>query len=115
MAREEKNVYDEYKSLNISETIQKQWRNDLFTTLLEQVKESGEESIFIRLYNITESRYNNENIVDLSESLYCVKYKDLKSKVCICEAVLGRKDISERSGMIFGAYNLNKKELAKDY
>lgn len=113
MGREEKEAYDEYKALNISNSVQEQWRQELFVTLLEEVKLNGEESIFIRLYNLTEPRYSKEKISELYEALNFVKYKDLKSKAYVCEAVLGRKDISERSGMIFGAYDLGERDIAK--
>ena len=41
-------------------------------------------------------------------------YANPKVNVCISETVLGRKDLSERSGMIFGAYDLGEQEMAKE-
>ena len=33
---------------------------------------------------------------------------------CICETVLGKKDLAERSSMIFLAYDLGEKEMLFD-
>lgn len=50
----------------------------------------------------------------MKEVLNEVNYENPIINACISETVLGRKDISERSGMVFGAYDLNEKEIAKE-
>jgi len=50
----------------------------------------------------------------LKEALYKVNYTNPKVNAYICEAILGRKDLSERSGMIFWAYDLGEYEMAKE-
>ena len=66
------------------------------------------------MYNLSENRHNRENLLILKESLHKVNYANPKVNVCISETVLGRKDLSERSGMIFGAYDLGEQEMAKE-
>ena len=113
MAREEKNTYDEYRQLNISELTQEKWRQELLMSLFDEIRHSGEENIFIKLYNIAESRLTKENLTILCDALGYVEFKDSKSRAYVCEAVLGRKDIKERSGLVFGAYDLGEQALAR--
>ena len=114
MAMEEKEVYENYKLLNISEKTVEKWRQELFINLWEQLKENGASDLFNRMYNLSENRHNRENLLILKEALHKVNYTNLKVNVCISETVLGRKDLSERSGMIFGAYDLGEQEMAKE-
>lgn len=114
MAREEKEAYENYKLLNISaETVEK-WRQELFLSLWEQLKENGTSDLFNRMYNLSENKHNKENLLILKEALHKVNYTNPKVNACISEIVLGRKDLSERSGMIFWAYDLGEQEIAKE-
>lgn len=114
MAREEKEAYENYKLLNISEETEERWRQELFLNLWEQLKENGSSDLFNRMYNISENIHNRENLLILKEALHKVNYVNPKVNVCISEAVLGRKELSERSGMIFWAYDLGEREIAKE-
>lgn len=114
MAREEKEVYEDYKLLNISEETVEKWRQELFLNLWQQLKEKGSSDLFNRMYNLSENRHNRENLLILKEALYKVNYANPKVNACISETVLGRKDFSERSGMIFWAYDLGEQEMAKE-
>lgn len=114
MAREEKEAYEGYKLLNISEEMAEEWRQELFFDLWEQLKESGASELFNRMYNLSENRHSRENLLILKEALYKVNYTNPKVNACICEVILGRKDLAERSGMIFWAYDLGEFEIAKE-
>lgn len=114
MAREEKEAYEGYKRLNISEEMAEEWRQELFFDLWEQLKESGASELFHRMYNLSENKHSRENLLILKEALYKVNYTNPKVNACICEAILGRKDLSERSGMIFWAYDLGEFEMTKE-
>ena len=46
MAREEKEAYESYKLLNIPEEMAEAWKQELFFTLWEQLKESGLDSFY---------------------------------------------------------------------
>ena len=72
MAREEKEVYENYKLLNISEETVENWRQELFLDLWEQLKETGASDLFNRMYNLSENRHNRENLLILKEALYKV-------------------------------------------
>lgn len=114
MAREEKDNYEKYKLLNIPlETVDK-WRQELFINLWEQLKENGSYVLFNRMYNIVENKHNKDNLLILKDALYKVNYLNQKVNASISETVLGRKDLSERSGMIFWAYDLDEQEIAKE-
>lgn len=114
MAREEKEAYESYKLLNIPEEMAEAWKQELFFSLWEQLKESGSSELFNRMCNLSENRHSRENLLILKEALYKVNYTNPKVNAYICEAILGRKDLSERSGMIFWAYDLGEYEMAKE-
>lgn len=50
----------------------------------------------------------------LKEALNKVSYTNPEVNACIVETVLGRKDLSQRSGMIFWAHDLGDQKLAKE-
>ncbi len=114
MAREEKEAYESYKLLNISADTLEKWRQELFLNLWEQLKVNGASDLFNRMYNLSENKHNRENLLILKEALHKVNYANPKVNACISETVLGRKEVSERSGMIFGAYDLGEQEIAKE-
>ena len=66
------------------------------------------------MYDISENKRSKDDLLILKESLYKVKYANAKVNACISETVLGRKNISERSGMIFWAYDIGEKEIANE-
>lgn len=114
MAREDKNVYENYKTLNLSRTIEDKWRQELFKILCEQLKETGESAFFNKMYHLAENFHNKESLVVMKEALNFIKYDNIEIKVAISETVIGRKEIAVRSGMIFWAYDLDEKELAEE-
>lgn len=114
MAREEMVAYENYKLLNISEETLEKWRQELFFNLWEQLKKSGESDLFHRMYNLSENRHDKENLMILKDALHSVNYVNAKVSVSISETVLGRKDLLERSGMIFWAYDLGEEETARE-
>lgn len=83
MAREEKNKYEKYKALEIS--------------------------------NEEEKSKSKENISIMEKTLEYIKYDSLEIKVSISETILGRKDISVRSGLVFAAYDLQENDLARRF
>lgn len=116
MAREEdKEVYKNYKLLGIPDIVEEEWREELFIVLWEQFKIERTGSLFDRMAEIAEKKYNNKMLFILKEALDEVDYENLQVRACISEAVIGRKALSERSGMIFGAYDIGEKDLAKDF
>ena len=114
MAREEKEIYDKFNKLNISDNLLEKWRRELFSCLYKQFKEGGSYELFNKMYDISENKRSKDDLLILKESLYKVKYANAKVNACISETVLGRKDISERSGMIFWAYDIGEKETANE-
>lgn len=114
MAREDKITYENYKALNISEKIENDWRQYLFSILYSEIKKIGDATLFTRMYHLLENMHNKENLYIMKDSLRYIKYNDLKTKAYVSETVIGRKDIEVRSGMIFWAYDIGEKEIAKE-
>ena len=116
MAREEdKEVYKDYKLLGIPDIVEEEWREELFIVLWEQLRIERTGRLFDRMAEIAEKKYNKKMLFILKEALDEVAYENLQVRACISEAVIGRKALSERSGMIFGAYDMGEKDLAKDF
>lgn len=113
MAREDQYAYEDYKALNISNKIEEDWRQELIKDLLIEIKKNGDASIFTRMYYLTENMHNKEKLVIMMGALEHIKYSDLKTKAYVSETLIGRKDIAVRSGMIFWAYDIGEKEMAR--
>ena len=116
MEREEgREVYKDYKLLSIPDIVEEEWREELFIVLWEQFKIERTGSLFNKMAKIAEKKYYKKMLFILKEALDDVAYENLQVRACISEAVIGRKTLSERSGMIFGAYDMGEKDLAKDF
>ena len=113
MAREEKEAYENYKKLNISSSTENKWKKELFISLAKQLKISGESELFNRMYNLSDNQHDKERLVALIQALNEVVLKDSKTIAIVCETVLGRKALSERTGMVFWAYDLGEQEKKK--
>ena len=94
---------------------EEEWREELFIVLWEQLRIERTGRLFDRMAEIAEKKYNKKMLFILKEALDEVAYENLQVRACISEAVIGRKALSERSGMIFGAYDIGEKDLAKDF
>ncbi len=118
MAREDQPFYEEYRKLNISEEMEEKWLQELFDHLKDQLKSKGSVDLFNRLYDLAEDghryRYNRDRLLDLKEALAFVKYDNLQDNAIISETIIGRLVLSERSGMIFWAFDLGEYEIAKE-
>lgn len=114
IAREEKEAYENYRNLNVSNVIENGWKKELFIILAQQLKTSGESELFNRMYNLSENQHDKENLIILRQALSDVVFKDFETIACVSETVLGRKEVSLRSGMVFWAYDLGEREIAKE-
>ena len=114
MARDDKDAYENYMSLNISREIENDWRQDLFNILSSEIKKIGDAALFTRMYYLLENMHNKEKLYIMKDLLKYVRYNDLKTKAYVSETVIGRKDIVVRSGMIFWAYDVGEKDVAKE-
>ena len=113
MAREEKEAYEQIKLLNISEKTFESWRQELFLQLWNELKENGKSDLFNRMYNLADYSHNKENLLILAEALHYINYINQNVNALISETVLGRKELKERSGLIFWAYDLGEEEIAR--
>lgn len=114
MAREDKKAYEDYKALNLPRTIEEEWSREFFFILYEQLKATGDSAVFNKMYHIADKLHDKESLVNIKEALSFIRFDDIENRLSIAEAVIGRKDITARSGMIFWAYDLGDKELATE-
>lgn len=113
MAREEKSKYEKYKILEISNEEEEKWKQEQFLNLSEQIKTTGDSITFNKMYNLSEKSKSKENIGIMEKVLKYIKYDNLEIKVSVSETILGRKDISVRSGLVFWSYDLEEYDLAR--
>lgn len=113
LAREEKSKYEEYKSLEISNEVEEKWKQEQFLILYEQIKITGDATLFNRMYDYLEKSKNN--IAIMENALNYIKYDTLDIKASVAETILGRKDIAVRSGLVFFAYDLKEYDLARRF
>lgn len=109
MAREDLTKYTLYKELNIDKLLEQQWRMEVIENLVAILKETGDINIFNQIYDLSVSFHDKERLELLIENLNYIKIKDIKLSLCIAETIMGRKDLFERSGMIFWAYDIGAK------
>lgn len=115
MAREDQIAYQQYMALKLPKKIEAEWKKELLTTLFEQLKKTGDSFTFNRMYHIVENFKNKESLFIMKNALNYIRFDNLEEKLCVAESLIGRSDITERSGMIFGAYDLSEKELAAEF
>lgn len=115
MAREEeKEVYEAYKLLDVPDSMEKEWRKERFDILRERLKREGTGSLFNKMFEIAEKERDRKMLFILKEVLNEIDYENIQIRACISETVIGRKALSERSGMVFLAYDIGERVLAKE-
>lgn len=60
MAREEKEAYENYKKLNVSEETVEKWRQEIFYDLWGQLEINGSSVLFNKMYSLLESKHNKK-------------------------------------------------------
>ena len=113
--REGQIAYNQYMALKLPKKIEAEWKKELLITLFEQLKETGDSFTFNRMYHIIENFKNKESLFIMKDALKYIRFDNLEEKLCVAESLIGRSVITERSGMIFGAYDLGEKELAAEF
>lgn len=124
MARENLEQYEKYKALKIPKETEKEWRGDEFFKHLNIVEANIESNgeLFEVWYNINNMCELVEDIKDIN--LIKLIYKlivdlferlSINNRIIIAETIIGRKNISCRSGLIFLSYDLNDKELSNSF
>lgn len=66
------------------------------------------------MYDISRDIRNSGNLCSIKGLLKYIEYNDMQTKTYVSETILGRNDITVRSCIIFWAYDIGEKELAKE-
>lgn len=106
MAREDADNYILYKKLNIDSTIENKWKKETMEALANCLKEKGDYTIYNRLYDLAIAFHDKERLELMIKSIDKVSVNNAKASLCIAETIMGRKNLSARSGMIFWAYDI---------
>ena len=114
MAREEQEIYEKFRRLNIPEKKLEKWRLEIIHSKFQELKITGSHNLFNRMEYLVEGKQNLNYLRITRNALYMIRFNNLEEKACICETLIGRLDISQRSGMIFWAYDIGAPEIAKE-
>lgn len=110
MAREDRLNYDLYRKSNISSMMERKWKKEMIDDQVKQFEKSGDADLFNSICELCEC-FNDRNTLCLLMGLIDkINIEDTKTALCIAETIMGRKILSERSGMIFWAYDLGMKK-----
>lgn len=113
MAREDLPKYNEYKKLYIPNIIQKKWQNEAIRNICLDIKNSKNVMAFNKLYDLSEKFRDKEKLDNLLGALKDIEVEmTYIQKVIVAETIIGRGDLITRSGMIYWAYDINRKDLA---
>lgn len=110
MAREDMINYTLYRNLDIDKALEMQWRTEVMDDLTVKLKRDGEIYVFNRLYDLTGGAHNYHNLMRLLDALRYTNIRNITESLCLAETIIGRKELSQRSGMIFWAYDIGEKK-----
>ncbi|MBN1467088.1 MAG: hypothetical protein JW924_00040 [Fusobacteriaceae bacterium] len=120
MAREDLERYEKYKRLKISKEIENRWREEEFYIHLNIINKNIENKR--KTFEVWNSINIMSELIDNIKDINLIKliYKlivdlsvelSIKDKIIIAEIIIGRKNVSCRSGLIFLSYDLNDRKL----
>ncbi len=120
MHRENPNLYEAYTNFNISKDVETAWTEEslrqmqakiLSTTIIR----NGLWRDYARMEDLVVSLKTIESLKVIYETTKKIEKQLLsQGKMLVAETINGRQDLEYRSGLIFLAYDLGMKEVAKD-
>ena len=120
MSRGDPDKYAQYKALNISASLEKQWVTESFVDKYDKVLNGQySESLWCRHSACTDHMYILKSKDYYSKMLNLTRFVASKEvdghKVVIAETINGRLDNKFRDGLIYGSYDCSMDEEAKEF
>lgn len=111
MAREYFLEYQIYLSLGIEKETENIWRQEQLIKYFESIKSKSEDQnlwlIYSKMYELVEAIKDQNSLLIMVNALKQINDElDQKEKIIIAETIIGRKDRSCRSGLIYMAYDI---------
>jgi hypothetical protein len=118
--REDKERAQEYYSLKISKKSEAAWTeeqfNEFYLYIIEGKKKDLLWSIHARMNDLFEQSSTNTGLTKMLEVTKILRDKvPPRERVLVAETINGRKQRKYHSGLIYSAYNLHKKLIAKEF
>lgn len=106
-------LYMEYHRMEIARWQEREWKNEKIQEMYGELIQNGKVETFLELYEMAAEFHDTEKLSVLYRSLekIAVSQKPHR-KVDLAETILGKRDKSVRSGMIYWAYDLRCRKLA---
>lgn len=105
--------YIQYRQLEIPRNQETEWKNEKIQILYDEIRKTGKEQLFHRLYDIAAEFRDFEK---LRIVMYALKYikepLTPEQRIKLSETILGRKAIKVRSGLIYWAYDNGQRGVA---
>lgn len=121
MSREYPEMYDEYRSMSIDKSMEREWTRESLAALYDQIIDLNSDKTDLwwmhsRMADLTQILQTTEAIEILhSTTLHIIDRLQPQSSLLVAETIIGRQQIGRRGGMIFLAYNLGLNNTARDF
>jgi hypothetical protein len=118
MAREEQPLYEEYLKLYISTQTETKWRNEKLMEYCDALHNATTERPLWEIYNLmaklASAIKSYDSMIIMKNAVEEIDSRlDMLGRIITAETIIGRLKISSRSGLIFLAYDMGHKEMAR--
>ncbi|MBN1907209.1 MAG: hypothetical protein JW927_19170 [Deltaproteobacteria bacterium] len=119
MSREYPERYDEYINLNILKSVEIEWSNESVNELFEKIHDPNTKKtdlwwLHSRLEDLVQFLKTVEVLQKIFKATeFIIGQLPNKDKLLVAETINGRSEIGFRSGLIFLAYDLKEKIIAR--
>ena len=105
--------YVKYRQLEIPKNQETQWKNEKIQVLYAEIRRTGNDKLFHRLYDIAAEFRDFEKLQIIMNALNSIKQPlTPNQRVTLSETILGKRAIKVRSGLIFWAYDNGQRGIA---
>ncbi len=120
MARDFPQRYQEYKKLNISKELEREWEIEQFyeyySSLMRTADSESLWNIHARMYDLYEGLNTDEELIKLLEATNHIRNKiPISDGVIVAETINGRTVKKARTGLIYKAYDSDHIGTAKEF
>lgn len=105
--------YIEYRQLDLPKEVELVWKNEKIQMLDLEMRRFHNPKTFLRLCEVTIEFRDYEKLLLVLDSLGRIKSPLLpEQSVSVAEAILGKRHLKVRSGLVYWAYDIGQKGIA---
>ncbi len=120
MSRDFPQRYEEYKKLNITKKLEREWEIEQFyeyySSLMGIVDSESLSNIHSRMYDLYEGLNSDKELIKLLEATHHIRnIVPITDRLIVAETINGRAVKKARTGLIYKAYDSGHVEMAKEF